>query len=78
MTSSPDRPLRAAEIHANTMRAFKQKLVPIAYSDDGYRRKQGGSNASHPSGTMQASTTCKPRQHARLDNMQAARQLFET
>jgi len=57
MTSSPDRPLRAAEIHANTMRAFKTS----AYSDDGYRRKQGGSNACLPS-----------------NNMQAARQLFET
>jgi len=57
MTSSPDRPLRAAEIHANPMRAFKTS----AYSDDGYRRKQSGSNASHP-----------------RNNMQAARQLFET
>jgi hypothetical protein len=51
MTSSPDRPLRAAEIHANPMRAFKTS----AYSDDGYRRKQSGSNAGHPR------TTCKPR-----------------
>jgi hypothetical protein len=44
MTSSPDRPLRAAEIHANTMQAFKTS----AYSDEGYRRKQSGSNAGHP------------------------------
>jgi hypothetical protein len=50
MTSSPDRPLRAAEIHANTMRAFKTS----AYSDDGYRRKQGGSNACYPKSNMQA------------------------
>jgi hypothetical protein len=57
MTSSPDRPSRPAEIHADTMRAFKAS----AYSDDGYRRKQSGSNASHPK-----------------NNMQAARQLFET
>jgi len=48
MTSSPDRPLRAAEIHANTMRAFKTS----AYS--GYRRKQGSSNACHPKSNMQA------------------------
>jgi hypothetical protein len=39
------------------MRAFKTS----AYSDEGYRRKQGGSYASHPG-----------------NNMQAARQLFET
>jgi len=51
MTSSPDRPLRPAEIHAVTMRVFKTS----AYSDDGYRRKQSGSNASHPK------KTCKPR-----------------
>jgi len=50
MTSSPDRPLRAAEIHANPMRAFKTS----AYSDDGYRRKQGGSNACYPKSNMQA------------------------
>jgi hypothetical protein len=57
MTSSPDRPRRAAEIHANPMQAFKTS----AYSDEGYRRKQGGSHAGHP-----------------RNNMQAARQLFET
>jgi len=39
------------------MRAFKTS----AYSDEGYRRKQGGSNVSHPK-----------------NNMQAARQVFET
>jgi len=39
------------------MRALKTS----AYSDDGYRCKQGGSNACHPK-----------------NNMQAARQLFET
>jgi len=39
------------------MRAFKTS----AYSDDGYRRKQGGSYAGYP-----------------RNNMQAARQLFET
>jgi hypothetical protein len=32
------------------MRAFKTS----AYSDEGYRRKQSGSNASHPRGNMQA------------------------
>jgi len=50
MTSSPDRPLPTAEIHANTMRAFETS----AYSDDGYRRKQGGSNACYPKDNMQA------------------------
>jgi hypothetical protein len=39
------------------MQAFRTS----AYSDEGYRRKQSGSNASHPK-----------------NNMQAARQLFET
>jgi hypothetical protein len=57
MTSSPDRPRGAAEIHANPMQAFKTS----AYSDEGYRRKQSGGNADHP-----------------RNNMQAARQLFET
>jgi len=37
------------KIHAKHMRAFKTS----AYSDDGYRRKQGGSSACHPK------TTCK-------------------
>jgi hypothetical protein len=50
MTSSPDRPLRAAEIHATPMRAFKTS----AYSDDGYRRKQGGGYACYPKSNMQA------------------------
>jgi hypothetical protein len=32
------------------MRAFNTS----AYSDEGYRRKQGGSNAGHSRGNMQA------------------------
>jgi hypothetical protein len=56
MTSSPDRPRGAAEIHANPMQAFKTS----AYSDEGYRRKQGGSYANHPGNTT-PETTCKPR-----------------
>jgi hypothetical protein len=57
MTSPPDRRLLAAEIHATS-----SELQGLAYSDDGYRRKQSSGKP-------------KPSPKKR---MQAARQLFET